>query len=114
MLFPLNLFIAWSLTEAGMDYRAATVAGFFTHVSIAFFINRTWTFHKAEVRTDTGLLKTWTIGASDLAIALAMTTALVEYAGLGFLYARIGAALTVFIWSYVLNCIFTFRVKVFS
>lgn len=108
-LFPLNLSVAWALTEAGMHYLLATIGGFALQLTLAFFINRRWTFRKPEIGTASGLAKTWLIGASDLLVALIATALLVETFGASFIVARILAAFAVFAWDYVLNCIFTFK-----
>jgi len=113
VLFPLNLVIAWRLTEQGMNYQLATVAGFFIHITIAFFFNYTWTF-RSHLPKGWALVKTWGIGATDLGIAVIATTLLKEYGGFSFFWARFWAGAVVFGWDYVLNSLITFKTKPFS
>jgi putative flippase GtrA len=108
---PFNLGVGWALTEFGIDYKIATIVGFFVQATIGFFLNRWWTF-QAEVKTSTGLVKTWGIAVFNLALAVGLTTVFIEYVGLSFLPARIGAAVIALLWGYVLNARFTFKTKI--
>lgn len=111
VLLPLNLSIAWALTEIGLHYLAATVAGFAVQITIAFFINRAWTFRRPEVRAVGGITRASIVEIGAILVVLATTTLAVEFFGATFLWARLIAVATSGIWCYVLDSRYTFRAK---
>ncbi len=114
LLLPLNLALAWMLTELGLHYLLATLAGFTLHVTISFFINRGWTFKKPETQTRNGLFRAALVEVGTIVIVLCVTAGFVELAHTSFLTARIYATLLAGVWSYIMDSLFTFQVKPFK
>ena len=110
-LLPLNLGMAWVLTELGVQYLVATASGFGLHLVLEFFINRRWTFQRLDLKAAPGLARALCVQLSALVVVLLTTQAGVEIGGLDFIYARCLAVIVVGIWCYVLDSLFTFRVK---
>ena len=113
IVLPLNLGIAWGLTLLGLNYLVATAVGYTVQITLAFFVNRHWTFAKPEVETLTGLMRAGIVEASAFIIVLATTYLCVAALHLPFIWARIAAVIAAGIWCYLMDSIFTFRVKPF-
>ena len=111
ILLPLNLAIAWALTKIGIQYLVATTAGFVVHLTLEFFINRRWTFQRSDLKAFPGLARALCVQLGALIVVLITTKIGVETVHLDFVYARGLAVITSGIWCYVLDHIFTFRVR---
>lgn len=111
VLLPLNLAIAWALTRVGVNYLLATAAGFGVHVTLEFFINRYWTFNHSDIKAMSGFARALCVRLSALGVVLLTTKIGVETMGLDFAYARGVAVVVSAAWCYILDHIFTFRVR---
>ena len=112
-LLPLNIGIAWALTEMGMHYLIATAIGALVHLTIAFFINRQWTFLKPELAAVPGLIRAAFVETVAICIMLAATYAGVELLALQFFWARVLGVVASGIWMYIGDSTFTFKTKPF-
>jgi len=108
LLLPLNIGLATALDAAGVPSSVATSAGFFAQMTIAFFLNRRWTFH-VSVSTREGVAKTWLIGLSDLILAVLATELIQGHYRFSYFWARLVASVFVGVWDYMANSLFTFK-----
>jgi putative flippase GtrA len=113
VLLPLNLAIAWALTEIGVQYLLATIAGFIVHLTLEFFINRRWTFQRLDLAALSGLTRALCVQLSALVVVVMTTWVGVEMIEVDFVYSRGLAVVTAGVWCYGLDCLFTFRVQMF-
>ena len=112
--FLLDLLFVYILTDFfSVHYITSVVIGFITTTIGLFFANRTWTFD-TYVHPLRGILYATAVAVGALAIITAVTYIGVEYLGLYYLLARVIAACFAFIWSYIADSFFTFRLPPFS
>jgi putative flippase GtrA len=110
IVMPLNLLTAWLLTVGGLHYLLATVAGYVVHTVLVFVLNHRWTFKHAEVKRRSALAKTFVVHGGSFLIVLGVTSACVEFLGIGFLISRLFASACAGGWDFLLDSHFTFGV----
>ena len=113
VLLPLNILIAWILTHLGMHYLLATAIGFTVQITLAFLINRRWTFEKMSITVTSGLARSMVVEATALMVVIVTTWIGVEYLSLSFVSARIAAVVVAGVWCYILDSLFTFKTHPF-
>lgn len=113
LLLPINILIAWQLTDAGMNYLLATSIGFGIQVTTAFLINRKWTFERKDIAIGSGLIRSAVVEVSALGIVVLTTWIGVAVMSADFMVARVSAVFTAGVWCYLLDSFFTFRTHPF-
>ena len=114
VFFVLDLAVVYILTSfLGWHYVLSVAFGFITTTAGLFFANRKWTF-ASTVHPLPGIAYATGVAIVGLAIITAITYVGVEYFGLYYIAARLIAAIFAFIWSYIADSLFTFRVPPFS
>ena len=114
VFFVLDLAAVYILTTfLGWYYIVSVAVGFITTTAGLFFANRRWTF-ETSVHPLPGIMYATGVAVVGLAIITAITYVGVEQFGLYYIAARLIAAIFAFIWSYIADSLFTFRVPPFS
>ena len=114
VFFVLDLAVVYVLTTfLGWYYIVSVAFGFITTTAGLFFANRKWTFD-SSVHPLPGIMYATGVAIVGLVIITAITYAGVEYFGLHYIVARLAAAAFAFIWCYIADSLFTFRVPPFS
>jgi putative flippase GtrA len=106
---PVNIGLAWLLTESGMHYVTATVMGYAAHVLLAFLLNFVWTFDQPVIHATKSIMYLAVIHSASFLIVIAVTAICVELIMLSFITARIIAMVIAGLWDYTLDSLFTFK-----
>jgi len=114
VFFVLDLAVVFILTSfLGWHYVFSVSFGFITTTAGLFFANRKWTFI-STVHPLPGVMYATGVAVVGLVIITAITYIGVEYSDLHYIVARLVAATFAFVWSYIADSLFTFRVPPFS
>jgi len=113
--FFIDLFIVWFLTEKiGVHYLFSVCIGFATATLLNYASGRKIIFKETKQKALKGYFISLLVAISTLIVVLSVTWALVNFAYLNYLLARIIAAIIAGIWGYILDNRYTFRIPVFT
>ena len=108
--FAVNLVVyALFVHPIGVDYRAASVAGWLVAVLNNFVLNRHWTFDARGGRARVQAIRFLLVSAAAEAVSLTILTALVEGAGLEKVAAQALAVAASMPLNFIGNKLWTFK-----
>jgi putative flippase GtrA len=114
--FSFNLLVVWLCGSVfGIFYLAAVAIGFGAETTLLYGINRTWTFRGVVATTiGAGYARAWLVALSTLGLVLLLEWILVSLIDVNYFAARVLISPIAYVWSYLLDGSFTFRVLRFT
>ena len=114
VLWLLNITIAISLINFGLNYILASLVGIVLHIIVAFFFHRSWVFEMPKIKTNTGIINTFIVEICIICIMLVSLFVLVEFFGVGADISRPLASIPSGIAAWILHSLFVFGLHPFK
>ncbi len=105
-----NFGVFWLLIQSDVNYVVAIVISFAIEATVAYLLNRFWTFNNTLISFEIGYMRSFLVAALNLFLILILSIAGVEVLNFDYLVSRIIAGVIVGIVGFILDAGFSFAV----